>query len=63
MQGAWNLIYVCTHFIFLDIQRFFKNVGKFSTTEKKVRHFWEVSAKDKFFVLRIDGVAAAKLLL
>ena len=40
-----------------------KNVRKFSTSEKKVRHFWEVSAKGKFFVLRIDGVAAAKLLL
>ena len=54
---------ICMYTFFLDIQRFYKNVGKFSTTEKKVRHFWEVSAKGQFFVLRIDRVAAAKLLL
>ena len=55
--------YMYVHIFCLDIQEFYKKVGKLSTTEKKVRHFWEVSAKGKFFVLRIDGVAAAKLLL
>ena len=48
--------------IYKDFIRMLENFPL--TTEKKVRHFWEVSAnKGKFFVLRIDRVAAAKLLL